>query len=411
MKILQLNKYYWPKGGADRYMLELSDLLMAHGHQVIPFAMSDGHELPTPYSKYFVSSVVTENVTAGWQGLRTFGRMLYSFEAAKQLRRLLTVVKPDVAHLHNVYGQISPSVLDVLSAHGIPVVQTIHDYHLIAPNYMMMHDGRVENLADRSIFTLALSRFHKQSVTASFAQGLAFKLHRWRGSYERTVKKFLTSSSFVLQEHVERGFDPKLMDTVPLFTRAVSEAPRYDDDGYILYFGRLVPEKGIEVLLKAMQEMPGVPCKIVGTGPAETHLHIMGDRMPNVTFEGYQNGRPLWELVRGARAVVVPSLWPEVFGLVAIEAMACGKPVIASRIGALSEIVADAQTGFLVEPADVHGLRRAIARLAEDPVLATTFGRRGRARVEQRYTPEVHYQKIMEVYHSVTTTSPNPAAS
>ncbi|MEK9130527.1 MAG: glycosyltransferase [Patescibacteria group bacterium] len=401
MKILQLNKYYWPKGGADRYMLELSDLLTAHGHEVIPFAMTSDKNLPSIYAKYFVSPVETGQVVGGRQGWRTFWRMLYSFEAARKLRQLIQATKPDIAHVHNIYTQISPSVLDVLKAEKIPIVHTIHDYDLIAPNYMLWHNGQVENLADRALMSLALSKFHKNSVSASFAQALTFKLHTWRGSYQRTVDRFLTSSDAVLHKHLERGFKRQQFSVVPLFTDALKQAPRYDDDGYILYYGRLVPEKGVDVLLKAMQEMPGVPCKIVGTGPEEIQLHIVGDRLPNVTFEGYQSGQALWDLVRGARAVVVPSLWPEVFGLVAVEAMAFGKPVIASRIGALPEIVGDAQTGFLCEPGDVNGLRRAIMRLAEDPVLATSLGRAGRLRAEQKYTAEVHYQKIMGVYNEV----------
>ncbi len=401
MKILQINKYYWPKGGADRYMMELSDLLTAHGHEVIPFAMKDAKNAPSIYDRYFVSPVETGEVRGGWQGLRTFARMLYSFEAARKMRELIQRTRPDVAHVHNVYGQISPSVLDVLKQEKIPIVMSVHDYHLIAPNYMMWRHGGSENLAHKSLATLTFSRFHKDSYRASFAQALSFKLHRLRQSYSRTIDQFLTSSQYVENTYVAAGFDRARFTQVPLFTSLVAEAPRYQDSGYVLYYGRLVEEKGVDVLLRAMQEMPGVPCKIVGTGPEEQHLHIEGDKMNNVTFEGYQSGEALWDLVRGARAVIVPSLWHEVFGLVAVEAMALGKPVIASRVGALPEVVADAQTGLLFEPGDVQGLRQAIARVAEDPVYATALGRAGRHRAEQLYAPEVHYQKIMEAYQRV----------
>lgn len=401
MRILQINKYYWPKGGADRYMLELSDLLTSHGHEVIPFAMRDSKNMASIYDRYFVSPVETAEVRGGWQGLRTFARLLYSFEAARKMRELIHRTRPDVAHVHNVYGQISPSILDVLKQEKVPIVMSIHDYHLIAPNYMLWHSGQTGSLAHKSIASLTLSKFHKDSYTASFAQGLSFKLHRSRGSYKRTIDHYLTSSQFVENTYVAAGFKREAFTQLPLFTSLLAEAPRYHDDGYILYYGRLVEEKGVEILLQAMKELPGVPCKIVGTGPEEHHLHIEGDKMPNVTFEGYQSGEALWDLVRGARAVIVPSLWHEVFGLVAIEAMALGKPVIASRVGALSEVVADAQTGLLFEPGDVRGLRQAIARVAEDPVYATSLGRAGRIRAEQNYTPEGHYQKILEVYEKL----------
>ena len=401
MTVLQINKYHWPKGGADRYMLELSDLLTAHGHKVIPFAMADERNLPSPYAKHFVSPVVTDPPRHDWQGLRTFGRAMYSFEAAKKLRDLIRSVKPDVAHVHNIYTQISPSVLDVLKREKIPIVLSVHDYDLIAPNYMLWNNGQMENLADKSLFNLTLSKFHKDSYAASFAQALAFKVHRARRSYKATVDRFLTSSDFVLAKHVERGFDRAKFTVLPLFTDALTFQPRYDDAGYILYYGRLVEEKGVDVLLRAMHAMPGVPCKIVGTGAEEIQLHIVGDRMPNVRFEGYQSGQALWDLVAGARAVVVPSLWPEVFGLVAVEAMALGKPVIASHVGALPEIVMDGQTGLLVPPGDVRALREAIMRVSEDPVFATKLGRAGRQRAEHLYAPEIHYQKLLEIYNEV----------
>ncbi len=363
--------------------------------------MKDEKNAQNVYDRFFVSPVETGQVQGGWQGARTFARMLYSFEAARKMRALIHRTRPDVAHVHNLYGQISPSVLDVLKQEKIPVVMSIHDYHLIAPNYMLWHHGQTGNLVNKSLASLTLSKFHKDSYAASFAQALSFKIHHLRKSYSRTVDRFLTSSQFVENTYVAGGFDRDQFMQIPLFTSLLSEAPRYHDDGYILYYGRLVEEKGVEILLKAMKEMPGVPCKIVGTGPAEHHLHIEGDKMPNVTFEGYQSVEALWDLVRGARAVIVPSLWHEVFGLVAIEAMALGKPVIASRVGALPETVADAQTGLLFEPGDVRGLAQAIMRVAEDPVYATQLGRAGRVRAEQRYTQEVHYQKIMEVYQSL----------
>lgn len=398
MKILQLNKYYWPKGGADRYMLEVSSLLESHGHQVIPFAMHHPQNLPSVYSRYFVSSVTTERVSGPLASLKTFGRLLYSLEAKKNLAELIAREKPDIAHVHNIYTQISPSVLDLLYVKKIPVVMTVHDYHLIMPNYMMWDRGRTADLSRKGLVRLTISKFHKDSYLASFAQGLAYKFHRSRKSYELAVKKFIVPSLFMRDQLIGHGFNAKQIVYLPHFIELGDKVPQFCDKGYMLYIGRLTHEKGIEVLLRAMEALPGVPCKIVGTGPNEAMLHIMGDKMPNVTFEGYQSGEALWQFIRGARAIIVPSVWNEVFGLVCLEAMAFGKPVIASEIGALPEVVIDRHTGFLVPPADVQALRQAISRLAEDPLLATKMGRSGRALVEQKYTPAEHYLRLMEVY-------------
>lgn len=402
MKILQINKYLWAKGGADRYVLELSDLLTARGHEVIPFAMQDERNRPSVYSKYFVSPVDTEHVQLNRTGAKTFSRGFLSREAAQKMRALIRATHPDVAHVHNIYAQISPSVLDVLHQEKIPIVMTVHDYHLIMPNYMYWANGKMQDFSHRSLAWLTMTKFHKDSYAASFAQALAFKFHRWRHSYDYAVKQFIFPSQFVRDEYVRHGLSKDRSVIVPLFTDLLKYPPQYQDKGYILYFGRLVEEKGVHVLLKAMEGMPGVPCKIVGTGPEEAYLHIQGDRMPNVTFEGYQSGQTLWDLVAGARAVIVPSLFPETFGLVAIEAMALGKPVVASQIGALPELVVDRHTGFLIPPRDVHALREAIMRLAEDPVLATQFGRAGRARAERDYGVEKHYKNILGVYEKAT---------
>ncbi len=398
MNILQLNKYYWPKGGADRYMLEVSKLLEERGHHVIPFAMHDPQNLPSVYGRYFVSSVTTDHVPGPRAALKTFGRLLYSFEAKRNLAQLLKKTRPDIAHVHNIYTQISPSVLDLLYVKKIPVVMTVHDYHLIMPNYMMWAHGRTADFSKKSLLSLTLSRFHKNSYAASFAQALAYKFHRSRKSYELAVKKFIAPSLFMRDQLISHGFNERQVVHIPHFVDTGDKVPQYHDKGYILYVGRLTEEKGIDVLLRAMQGLPDVPCKIVGTGPEEASLHILGDKMPNVTFEGYQSGRALSEFIAGARAVVVPSIWNEVFGLVVLEAMAFGKPVIASDIGALPEVVIDRHTGFLVPPADVQALREAIARLAEDPILATQMGRAGRLLVEQKYNPDQHYLRLMEVY-------------
>src|SRR5688500_15401304 len=143
MKILFANKYYFLKGGAERYVFELRALLMKHWHTVVPFSMDDRRNMPTEWKRYFVSNVETEKVTFSLAGLRTAGRMLYSFEAKRKFKKLLDAAKPDLVHVHNIYHQISPSILPMAKKRGLPVVITVHDYKLIAPNYSLFHDGAI----------------------------------------------------------------------------------------------------------------------------------------------------------------------------------------------------------------------------------------------------------------------------
>jgi len=240
-----------------------------------------------------------------------------------------------------------------------------------------------------------VDKFHKDSYAASFAQALAFKLHKMRRSYESTVDKFIFSSDFVLREYLDHGFDRKKTKVIPLYTDALQNPPRFDDDGYILYYGRLVEEKGVQVLLKALEGMPGVPCKIVGTGPEEDHLHIEGDRMPHVRFEGYQAGETLWNLVCGARAVVVPSLWPEVFGMVAIEAMAMGKPVVATPV-VTSGIDASPGENIVIAdgPAEFAGK---VIELLDNRALRERIGAAARRLMETEHSWEKLADRLNEV--------------
>lgn len=398
MNVIMANKYYYERGGADRYALDLSYLLENHGHNVIPFAMQHPKNLPTPWERFFPSEVQTERPMLNLEGLKTFRRMIYSREAKIKMTELIAEARPDICHVHNIYTQLSPSVLDVLEEKQVPTVMTVHDYHLIAPNYMLWSRGKIEDWGDKGLITASLSRYHKNSMPASFAQSLMFKVHQRRRSYQKGIQYFVCATEFVRHKLVEAGFDQERVITLPYFIDLSDLKLKTGDEGYVLYSGRLVEEKGVEVLIKAMEQLPGIQCKILGSGPDEQRLQEMARLVKNVEFLGWQEGGPAWELYRGARVVVVPSLWYEVFGLSALEAMAVGTPVIASDIGGLSEVVDDTKTGRLFPAGDVQTLRALIADMFDHPDAAKRMGEQARAKVEQQYSPDQHYQRIVEIY-------------
>ncbi len=397
MKIILANKYYYLRGGAERYVLDLERLLGARGHETAPFAMRSDRNLPSPYTGYFVSEVQTERVRLGWQGARTIGRMIYSREAKRNIQTLVRDFHPDLCHVHNIYYQISPSILVALHELGVPTVMTVHDYHLVSPQYMRWSHGRIEDWSHAGILRAGFSRFHKNSLPASLAAAFTFRLHQRMGLY-RLIDRYIAPSHFLKQLMVKGGFPEKHIHVLPHAIDAQAVIPRYNDDGYILFVGRLVEEKGVWTLMRAAQLSPGVRIKVVGTGPEEDRMHQFGDRLSNVEFLGFRTGDDLWELYRGARAVVIPSVWEEVFGLVALEAMAAGKPVIASQIGGLPEVVEDRFTGLLVRPGEVKELAEAMQRLTEDADLARDLGTRARQKALYEYSLERHYQGLMRIY-------------
>lgn len=170
MNILQVNKYYFLRGGAERYLFDATAWLEHEGHTVIPFAMQHPSNVPTPFAPYFVSSVETQKVSFGLGALKTVGRMNYSFEARRQMDRLIRETRPDLAHVHNVYTQLSPSVLLALKQQRIPVVMTVHDHHLVSPQYNIWAQGCGEDLRFVGLLRGTALKFHKDSHAASFAQ-------------------------------------------------------------------------------------------------------------------------------------------------------------------------------------------------------------------------------------------------
>ncbi|MFA6131762.1 MAG: glycosyltransferase family 4 protein [Patescibacteria group bacterium] len=400
MKIVLANKFYFLRCGATRYLLDLEQLLREHGHETIPFSMQNSSNLPTPCSKFFVSKVETERVQLNWQGLRTLGRMLFSFEAQEKLSRLIRRTQPDILHAHTIYYQISPSIFLTLRELGMPTVITVQDYHMISPQYMRWSHHRVEDLSRVGIIQAALSRFHKNSFFASLAAAATYRLHERMGLYH-LIDRYIVSTNFVKGELIKKGFEAWKICLLPFGIDAKKITPAIGwDHGYVLFVGRLVEEKGVWPLLRAAKQLPQINFKFVGTGPEEERLKQAAEPLSNVEFVGFASGEALWNLYRGARCVVVPSLWQEVFGLVVLEAMAAGKPVIASNIGGLPETVVDRVTGLLVQPGSVPELTEAIERLFHDHGLAREMGFAGRERVLKDFTMEKHYEGLMEIYKS-----------
>ena len=403
MKIIQANKFYALKGGAERYMLELSAWLETQGHTTLPFAMQHADNRESSYATQFVSYVATESTRSNpWQALRTVGRMVYSLEARRKLATLIAQQKPDLAHIHNIYTQLSPSILDTLKDQHVPVVMTVHDHHLISPQYNIWAVGCGEDYRNVGILKGTLARYHKHSLAASFIQTAVYKFHRWLKIYEKNVDLFMCPSQYMKRQLVAGGFPQEKIRVNHYGIDPHSIQSRYDHDGYFLFVGRLSEEKGIETIVRAAKLIPDVTFKIVGRGPQMERLHRLADGLTNIEFLGFRMGEELADLYRGARAVLLPSRVHENFPLSVLEAMAAGKPVIASHAGGVPEIVEDRVNGLLVSPADLNGWVEAIMRLAYDEELRLSMAHAARSTIEHRFGLDDHYRRLMAMYEEVT---------
>ncbi len=401
MRIIEANKFYYLKGGAEQYMLKFSDWLKSEGHQPVPFAMKHPDNLDSPYSNYFPSFVNTAKVEFNFSGLKTVGRMLYSLEARRKLATLIAYARPDVCHVHNIYTQISPSILDTLRDQKIPMVMTVHDHHLISPQYNIWAPGQGIDLRKAGLLKCAFSKFHKGSFAASFAQTLTYKFHRFLKIYEHNIDLFLCPSEYIKNQLVLGGFKEEKLRVNKYGIDVNQIEPNYTHQNYALFVGRLSEEKGIETIVNAARLLPDIQFKIVGRGDDMERLHRLGDKIPNLEFLGFRVGDELKELYRNATVVLLPSRVNEVFPLILLEAMAAGKPVIASNVGGVPEIVEDRINGMLVHPSDVNAWTEAIMRVFYDNDLQQTLSRNARHTVEKNFKIEDHYKRTMGFFEEV----------
>jgi len=403
MKILQVNKFFYFRGGAERHYFDLIKLLEEKGHQIIPLAMEDERNFSSPYARYFISNVELESPKFSLREIKTIGRMIYSFEAKRKAEALIRETKPDLVHLHNIYHQLSPSILGVFRKYNLPIIMTLHDYKLICPNYKLFAHGKpCERCKRYKYFEPIIQKCIKNSRIAGAICGLEATIHKLFGFY-KNIDLFLAPSQFLKNKFLEWGFKERKIVVLPHFLDLndynLKKESKTED--YFVYFGRLSWEKGLDQLIEVIRELPlEMKLKIIGRGEEEKKLKTKAQnlKLKNVEFLGPLWGEKLKEIIQGSKFAVLPSLWYEVFGLSILEANALGRPVIASKIGGIPEIITDGENGLLYEPLNKKELKEKIIWLWENKEEAKRMGELARRKVEENYNKEGYYQKLLTIY-------------
>ncbi len=406
MRILQIQTFHYYRGGDSTYMFNLSGLLVSRGHEVVHFAMRHPDNLPSAQEKYFVNEIdfprLLERRTPP-AALKVLGRGIYSGEARRNISRLIDDVRPDVAHIHNCHSHLTTSILAPLRRAGIPIVWTLHDYRLVCPNSNFLSGYEIcERCLPNRFHHAVLRKCKRGSAGASFV-AMAATLYDRMTRVQSRVQRFIAPSRFLAGKLAEGGFDPARITTLPNFVDAGAFHSRPDDD-YAVYFGRLSREKGVDILLEAMARAGRGKLKIVGDGPERSGLEHLADKLGlgNVEFLGYRSGNELKEILSRAQFVVLPSRWYENLPFSIMEAFASCKPVIASDIGGIPEMVDHGENGLLFPTGDAGELADRIAILLDSQELRESMGRKGRQRVLEIYNADHHYRGIMEIYGDVT---------
>lgn len=399
MKILQVNKFNYPRGGADRYFLWLTEAERQAGHEVAVFAMEHPLNEPSPWDSYFVSRV-SFNSGSLWDRLRTPGRVIYSLEAKRKFARLLEDFKPDIIHCHNIYHHLSPSILDAARQKNIPVVLHLHDYKIIAANHALYAPGG-HHCDPLQPMACLKRRCVKDSLPATIlAIAETYIHHNILRIYERGIAQYIAPSRYMAGVVEKYGLPKQKVSVVynsydPALKSGPFSEPAAD---YLLYFGRLSAEKGLDVLIDAVA-ISKQALVIAGEGPERGNLEkVAQEKGVTVDFRGQLAGRELSETISRARAVVIPSVWGENMPLSLLEAMQAGKVVIASRIGGLPEMIDDGKNGLLFIPSDSASLAEKIASL--DKLDLKEMGKLAQEKVKN-LSPAQNLSAVEGVYRQV----------
>ncbi|HRQ39345.1 MAG TPA: glycosyltransferase family 4 protein [Chloroflexota bacterium] len=403
MKILSANKFYYVFGGSDRYFFELNKLHQQAGHEIVPFAMAHPKNLPSPYESFFVSEVnYWDNPSLG-QKMRAAGRVLYSREARQKIGQLLQQTQPDIAHVHLIYHQISPSILLALKDFGLPIIQTLHDYKPICPTYSFVASGRIcERCLGGKFYQAALQKCNHDSLMSSTLSAIEMYLHHSLGWYD-LPDMYITPSNFMRQKMMEFGLPGEKLIHIANFVDASQYAFSPTHSGYFVYLGRLTSIKGVHTLLIAMSKLKSRHARllIIGDGPQRAELEALKVQLGlhNVEFCGYQTADALSQLLAQALFNILPSECYENCPMSVLEMMAFGKPTIGADIGGIPELIQHDETGFLFESGNAEDLAQKIDQMLSSYSKIQIMGEQARQLAEEKYSPQTHYQQILSVYH------------
>ncbi|MCP1973877.1 glycosyltransferase family 4 protein [Bradyrhizobium elkanii] len=400
MKVLLANKFLFNNGGAEAVLLQERMFLTSSGADVIDFAMQHERNIESRYANHFVSR--QEYRTGGHLAkIKSALALIHSREAVSKLASLIEETRPDLMHCHNIYHQLTPSIVGVAKSRGIPVVLTLHDSKPVCPVHTRMREDQLCSSCLAGDFHHVLMH---RCADGSFAQSATLYMEaviqRWFGSYEK-VDRFLAPSQFMRESVLPRFAADRVQVLYNgVDVTGISASDR--DKGYVLYCGRLAPGKGAETLLRAHEAADcRWPLVIAGSGPLADNLKAQFTR--NVRFAGQLSGETLNETIAEASVVVVPSEWCENCPMSVLEAMAYGKAVIATRVGGIPELVDDRVTGLLFEPGNTDELRRHLDCLMSDAARRAGMGAAGRSRVEADFSLEKHNTELMAVYRSLVS--------
>lgn len=426
MKIVLVNYRFFISGGPERYYFNIKEILEQNGHEVIPFSIKSARNLPAgKYGKYFLDIVDDEVYFAQAKKktprmiLKSFTRMFYSIEAKRKFGQLLDDEKPDLVYIMHFHNKISPSIIDAAKKRGVPVIHRISDFQYMCPNALFYNDrtGVCEDCLKGKRWSCVKNKCVLNSPVYSGIKMAAKWMHDVMGVTKK-VDAFVVPSTFTISKLHEYGIPHEKLHHIPTFFNLKEENPQVEYQPFVLFVGRIEKQKGLMTLVKAFEDLP-YNLNIIGfsNDGYEDELKqylgrpINGDmnieetctygKNGNIHFLGRKKFDEIVPYLKSCLCTVVPSEWYDNFPNVILESFAYKKAVIATNFGSLPELVHDGDTGLTFKYADPKDLQERVEYMLAHPELAKQMGEKGYKLIETKYSPQTHYQTLMNLFGKV----------
>lgn len=416
MKILFVLTYLFNRGGDSNHAFALGDSLTALGHKVFYFGMQDPNNfahLPGPFAPRVDYQELRSK--RGVKSALLALSSIYSKKARKAAKAYIEEHGPfDIAHIHSTHHQLTLSVLSALSAAKLPIVWTLHDYKLICPNTTLFNDStglRCDSRGQQAPFCVAKGKCKKASTAASFLTAVESWFNLKGGFYNRP-ECFISPSWFLRSLIAESGVTQRPVLVIPNFSPHIPDSKALPIGRDFLFVGRLSKGKGLDILVNAFSRVYGsVKGKlvIVGAGPSEIQDRRLAESLlppDRYEFTGHLiSSEAIAACYHKARCMILPSVWYENMPLSILEAFSHARPVIASDIGGIPEIVIDGVTGSLCHPGSVDDFKQKLLFYENDASIAATHGVNGWHRIHEIFSKDKYMEKITQVYEKAITGS------
>lgn len=389
-RILISNKFYYNRGGDCVASLSLEKLLKEKGHPVAFFSMKYPLNFTSEWEKFFVPSIDFSGSIK--EKIKATNRIFYSQTVKKYFLRLIDEFKPDIVHLNNIHSYISPYIGEIAHKKGIKVVWSLHDYKLVCPTYLCLHNGKTCELCiKKGPSNVLRNRCMKNSFTASILAYL--EAITWnKKKLAQNTDKFIAPSNFMKEKMILGGFPSNKIQVLPHFTNRIFTPVSSAKQNYYCFVGRLSEEKGIKTLINVAQQLP-YKLTVIGTGPLKDSFNL--NNKTNIEFVGYKEWEEIQSIIKHAKFLVSPSECFEVFGLSNIEAQCLGTPVLGAKIGGIPEVIDEYQNGLLFKSGDADDLKEKIELMFHTPFDYTEISQKAR----EKYSAENYYKELIKIYN------------